>query len=72
MNFSSKDIIEIYSYTEDEQKNFAYLRKYMKLITPKLREIERDREKLKKFALSRRTELFHKYSILKVNLVLCS
>src|SRR5687768_10179797 len=51
MRFSSRDIIEIYSYTEDEQETFNYLRRYMKLISPKLAEIEKDREKLKRFAL---------------------
>jgi hypothetical protein len=49
---SSTEIIEIFSYTSEEQKTFAYLRRYMNRITKKLREIEHDREKLKRFALA--------------------
>jgi hypothetical protein len=51
MKFSAKDIIQLYSYTEDEQESFEYLHRYMNLITPKLPEIENDKEKLKRFAL---------------------
>ncbi len=46
-----KDIVEIFSYSLEEQANFPYIRRYMYLIKDKLPEIEKDREKLRKFAL---------------------
>ena len=49
---SSKEIIETFSYSVDEQETFDYLRRYMKHISKKLVEIENDKEKLKKFALA--------------------
>lgn len=51
MQFSPAEIIEIFSYKEDEQNDFEYLRKYMSKIKPHFQEIENDREKLKRFAL---------------------
>lgn len=51
MKISPKNIIETYSYTESEQETFLHIREYMKLIKPKLHEIENDNEKLKRFAL---------------------
>jgi hypothetical protein len=49
---SSKEIIEIFSYTSAEQETFPYLSRYMNRISKKLPEIESDREKLKNFALA--------------------
>lgn len=49
---TSKDIIEIFSYDQEEQKLFPYIEHYMKLVTKKLPEIEKDEEKLRKFALA--------------------
>lgn len=49
---SSKEIIEIFSYTADEQEIFSYLHRYMNRISKKLSEIESDKEKLKRFALA--------------------
>jgi hypothetical protein len=49
---SSKEIIEIFSYSADEQKTFDYLRHYMKRVSKNFVEIENDEEKLKKFALA--------------------
>jgi hypothetical protein len=49
---SSKEIIEIFSYSADEQETFYYLHLYMKRISKKLVVIENDKEKLKKFALA--------------------
>ena len=49
---SSKEIIEIFSYSVEEQETFPYLRRYMKLITKKLTEIETNPDKLRKFALA--------------------
>jgi len=49
---SSKEIIEIFSYSKEEQETFVYLRRYMKWISKKLPEIEGDNEKLKRFALA--------------------
>ena len=49
---TSKDIIEIFSYDQEEQELFPYIARYMKLVTKKLPEIEKDVEKLRKFALA--------------------
>lgn len=49
---SSKEIIELFSYSKDEQDTFSYLQGYMKRISKKLPEIEGNQEKLKKFALA--------------------
>lgn len=51
MKFTSKDIIEVFSYTESEQKSFNYLQNYMESVKSKLPEIETDSEKLRRFAL---------------------
>jgi hypothetical protein len=51
LKFTSKDIVEIFSYTESEQESFVYLRDYMRLVKPELTQIESDNEKLKRFAL---------------------
>jgi hypothetical protein len=49
---TSKNIVEIFSYDMEEQEVFPYLKRYMFLIKDKLPEIERDNEKLRKFALA--------------------
>jgi hypothetical protein len=49
---SSKEIIEIFSYSRDEQETFDYLHRYMNRISERLPEIETDNEKLKRFALA--------------------
>ena len=49
---TSKDIIEVFSYDLGEQDVFPYLKRYMSLIKDKLPEIEKDNEKLRKFALA--------------------
>jgi hypothetical protein len=55
---SSKEIIEIFSYSSKEQETFPYLRRYMKRISKKLPVIENNPDKLRKFALA---ELFLTY-----------
>ncbi len=49
---SSREIIEIFSYSPDEQETFPYLARYMNRVRKKLPEIESDNEKLKRFALA--------------------
>lgn len=49
---SAKEIIKIFSYSEDEQETFPYFARYMRRVNKKLPEIENDREKLRKFALT--------------------
>ena len=49
---SSREVVEIFSYSADEQESFDYLRRYMNRISKKLLEVESDKAKLKKFALA--------------------
>ena len=51
MKITPKDIIEIFSYTQEEQETFEYIRRYMKRISPVFELIEKDEVKLKRFAL---------------------
>ncbi len=49
---SQKNVIEVFSYSSDEQESFDYIRKYMTRIKPKLSEVESDKAMLKRFALA--------------------
>lgn len=49
---TAKEIIKIFSYDEEEKDAFSYLRRYMKLVEKRIDEIEKDEEKLKRFALA--------------------
>ena len=49
---SEKEIVELFSYSKDEQEAFPYLARYMKRISKKLPEIENDKAMLKRFALA--------------------
>lgn len=47
-----KEIIKTFSYSKDEQEAFPYLARYMKRVSKKLSEIEKDKYKLIRFALA--------------------
>src|SRR5687768_2203291 len=49
---SEKEIVEIFSYSKDEQEDCPYLARYMKRVSRKLPEIEKDKDKLRRFALA--------------------
>lgn len=49
---TAKEIVEIFSYNTDETNTFPYLHRYMNLVSKKINKIEKDKEKLKRFALA--------------------
>lgn len=49
---TATDIIEIFSYTDEEQEAFDYLKKYMNAVRPRFKEIQSDDAMLKRFALA--------------------
>ncbi|MBK9941435.1 MAG: hypothetical protein IPP13_07420 [Kouleothrix sp.] len=52
MSLDPQPIISMYSYTEEEQSTFPYLRRYMEMIAPHLPDIVKDPLKLERFMLA--------------------